>query len=482
MLAYHPYLKRVAIVCLMLTGQQAPAQIRVGIQDYATLPTGTRMSVMTTDPNGRMFVNDQRGPIFTIDRSTRAVTPYLNLNTANFPSLGLVQGNAEAGVQSLAFHPDFYNTGTAGAGKFYTLHSSNNTTVTPDFDPGGGTAFHEVLLEWRTNNTASNTFVPADAAAPFREVARFKQPFGNHNGGLIAFNSFSPNDRGNLYVALGDGGSAGDPQNNGQNAGNPYGAVLRINPTGNNSANGKYGIVPGNAFASDGLASTLAENYAIGLRNPQRFGWDSQTGQMFIADIGQNAFEEINLGVNGGNYGWNVREGSQGGNLPGAIDPAAAYARNFVTFPVTASRAVTLGEVYRGGEIPELNGKLLLGDFPTGVIYTLDVVNDPLAGGSAGLRELTMVDENGQTVRLIDLLRRAPGLAGLSRADLRFSIGMPGEVFILNKHDGIVRRLVAVPEPTSGILITASLVALSFARRRTNSSKHGVLAARMNAN
>ncbi len=468
MFAYHRYLRQVAlaIVCLLLTGQRAPAQITVGIQDYATLPTGTRMSVMTTDPNGRLFVNDQRGPIFTIDRSTRAVTPYLNLNTANFPSLGLVQGNSEAGFQSLAFHPDFYNTGTAGAGKFYTLHSSNNTTITPDFDPGGATAFHEVLLEWRTNDTTSNTFVPADAAAPFREVARFKEPFANHNGGLIAFNSSAPNDRGNLYLALGDGGSGGDPQNNGQNAGNPYGAILRIDPTGSNSANGKYGIVAGNVFASDGLASTLAENYAIGLRNPQRFGWDSQTGQMYIADIGQGTFEEINRGVNGGNFGWDVREGSQGGNVPGAIDPIADYARDFVTSPLSGSRAVTLGEVYRGGEIPELNGKLLLGDFPNGVIYTLDVDNDPLAGGSSGLKELTMIDQNGQTVRLIDLIRRTPGLDTLNRADLRFSLGTQGEVFILNKYDGIVRRLVAVPEPTSGLLVAASLAALSFARRR----------------
>ncbi len=457
-------------ICLVTMSQSTDAQITVGIQDFANLPSGTRMSVMTSDPNGRLFVNDQSGPLYMVDRNTRAVTPYLNLNTANFPDLGLVSGNGEAGFQSFAFHPDFYNVGTAGAGKFYTMHSSNNTTATPDFDPGGGTAFHSVLLEWSTNNTASNTFVPANAATPFREVARFDQPFSNHNAGLIAFNSYASaasGDRANLYVAMGDGGSGGDPQNNGQNAGNPYGSIMRIDPLGNNSANGKYGIVPGNVFASDALATTLAENYAIGLRNPQRFGWDSQTGQMYIADIGQGAFEEINRGVNGGNYGWNVREGSQGGTLPGAIDPVAEYDHgSFVTFPLSGSRAITMGEVYRGLEIPELNGQLLLGDFPNGVIYTLDVDNDPLTGGSAGLKELMMLDQNGQSVRLIDLLRQSPGLAGLNRADLRFSVGLQGEVFVLNKYDGVLRRLVAVPEPTTIAVVAVALAACGFQRRR----------------
>ncbi len=459
------------MVCLASgISQSASAQLTLGIENFATLPSGTRMSVMTTDPNGRLFVNDQNGPLYTIDRDTRSVTPYLNIDPINFSSLGLIQNNGEAGFQSFAFHPDFYNTGSAGAGKFYTMHSSSNTTSTPDFNPGGGTAFHSLLLEWQTNQPTSGTFVPANASAPFREVARFSQPFGNHNAGLIAFNTYASGasgDQRNLYVALGDGGSGGDPQNNGQNAGNPYGAILRIDPLGNNAANGKYGLVPENVFAADATNTTLAENYAIGLRNPQRFGWDSQTGAMYIADIGQGSFEEINRGVNGGNYGWDIREGSQGGTLPGAIDPVAEYDHGaFVTFPLTASRAVTTGEVYRGLGIPELNGKLLLGDFPNGVIYTLNVDNDPLAGGSAGLQELLLLDENGQSVRMIDLLRQTTGNAGLNRVDLRFSVGAPGEVFVLNKYDGVIRRLVAVPEPTANLLLALALSTFGWRRCR----------------
>ena len=134
---------------------------------------------------------------------------------------------------------------------------------------------------------------------------------------------------------------------------------------GNNSTNGQYGIVAENVFASDGSAATLAENFSIGLRNPQRFGWDDRNGNLYIADIGQNAFEEINLAQNGGNFGWDVREGSQGGNVQGAIDPVAAYSHsNFITGATTGGRAVTVGEVVLGSEIPALDGQLLLGRFP----------------------------------------------------------------------------------------------------------------------
>ena len=453
----------IVAVFVLATCPMAWSQVTVGIRDYATVPAGSRLSVMTSDPAGRVFVNDQNGPLYSIDRTTRAATPYLNLNTATYPALGLTSGG-ESGFQSFAFHPDFYTAGSAGAGKFYTMFSSTQTGVTPDFNPGGGTAFHSVLLEWTASNPAATTFQPANAAAPYREVARFNQPFGNHNAGLISFNTsaaLGSADRNNLYVALGDGGSGGDPQGNGQNAGNPYGAILRIDPTGSNSVNGKYGIVADNVLAADGNSATLAENYSTGLRNPQRFGWDSATGTMYIADIGQGAFEEINRGVNGGNFGWATREGSQGGNAPGAIDPIAQYDHGaFVTNAITGNKAVTMGDVVRGSPIADLNGKLILGDFPNGVIYTLDVDNDPLAGGSAGLQELTLLDENGQSVRMIDLIRNATGNQSLGRADIRFSYGLDGEVFVTNKFDGVIRQLVvAVPEPGSLMILMVGLVA-----------------------
>ena len=457
------------------------AQVTVGIEDYATIPgvapgVPARMSVMTADPAGRLFLNDQRGPLFTVDRDTRNVTEYLSLaDSAAYPSLDLRTG-AEPGFQSFAFHPDFYNHAAAGFGRFYTIHSSDNTAPTPDFNPGGSTVFHSVLLEWNTGTPGAATFQPSDAGQPFREVALFKQPFGNHNAGLIAFNtSVGPGDadRGNLYVALGDGGSGNDPQNNGQDTGNPYGAILRIDPLGNNSANGNYGLVAANAFAADGDSTTLPEIYSYGLRNPQRFGWDDATGDLYIADIGQNAFEEINLAANGGNFGWRLREGNQptagvgGTRPPGAIDPIAGYPHDgFLTNPTTGQRAVTLGEVARNTGIPGLDGKLLLADFPNGIIFTLDVDSDPFDGGSDGLQELQLVNELNQSVRLIDLIRDATGDPSINRTDLRFSLGIDGEVFILNKQDNVLRRLVAIPEPASLTLLLIAGVVVAGRRPR----------------
>ena len=423
--------------------------ISVGIQKFADLNLdGARMNLMTTDPSGRLFVNDQNGGLFFINRQTRQPTEYLDLSDTDlYPTLELIS-SGEPGFQSFAFHPDFATAGTGGFGKFYTIHSSRNTDPTPDFDPGGNTSFHTVLLEWNTSDPTAEVFVAADAASPFREVLRFDQPFGNHNAGQLAFNpsATAGDDRTNLYIGLGDGGSGNDPQNNGQNAGNPYGAILRIDPLGNNSANGKYGIVADNVFASDGSDATLAENFSIGLRNPQRFGWDDRTGDLYIADIGQNAFEEINLGQNGGNFGWDVREGLQGGNLPEAIDPVAAYSHsNFLTGATTGGRAVTVGEVVLESRISGLNGQLLLGDFPNGIIFSLDVGNAPLSGGQDNLEELLLIDvasDSTAPVRLLDLIDTTS-----SRADLRFSFDTGGDVFILNKRDGIIRLLVPVGEP-----------------------------------
>ena len=455
--------------------------ITVGIEEYASIGTGARMNLMTTDPSGRLFVNDQRGGLFFIDRETRASNEYLDLSNGDlYPSLELTDILGEPGFQSFAFHPDFATAGTGGFGKFYTMHSSDNTDPTPDFDPGGNTSFHSVLLEWNTSDPTANTFVAADAANPFREVLRFDQPFGNHNAGQLAFNPStddnSAGDRNNLYVGLGDGGSSNDPQNNGQDASNPYGAILRIDPLGNDSANGQYGIVNDNVFALDAPEEeTLAEIFSFGLRNPQRFGWDDRSGDLYIADIGQNAFEEINLAQNGGNFGWNAREGSavrpgfQGDDITDAIDPVAAYDHGgFVTDPTVAGRAVTVGEVVLESGIAGLDGQLLLGDFPNGIIYTLDVDNDPLDGGQSQLDELLLIDVNSDSmdpVRLLELLNTTS-----PRADLRFSFDTGGDVFILNKRDGIVRRLVAnpVPEPsaTAFCLLLSGFLATRRSRRR----------------
>jgi hypothetical protein len=451
----------------------SPSGIFVSLQPVAVIPDSTpaapaRISVVTQDPSGRLLANDQRGPLYSFSESNGAVSKYLDLR--DYPELAIVS-TPEKGFQSFAFHPDFYASNQLGFGRFYTLHTTSNITVPPDTDPGGPTDSHTLLLEWRTGNPGSATFAPANPAVPYRLMFRLKQPFGNHNGGLIAFNPTSPPgdaDYGNLYIALGDGGAGGDILEMAQNPSTPYGAILRINPLGADGLQGRYGIVRSNALAQDGSASTLAEIYCFGLRNPQRFGWDAQTRRMFIADIGQGAVEEINLAVNGANYGWDTREGSfsfEPGLEVGLTNPVAEYDH---TNPVSVlptpigNRAVTLGEVVRGSPIFALNGKLLAGDIPTGVMFVLDVDRDPLNGGQDGLFELGLVDGSGAVVSFLDVINRARsdrGLGAVNRADIRFSVNTGGRIFVSNKHDGIVRRMIAAAPPANWAAIYSMLFA-----------------------
>ncbi|NBD37456.1 MAG: hypothetical protein GVY10_02675 [Verrucomicrobia bacterium] len=441
----------------------------VMVEEVATIPDSTsgnppRMSVVTTDPAGRLFVNDQRGPLYLVRPDSGNVELYLDLRS--YPELDIV-ATWEAGFQSFAFHPDFADPGKAGYGRFYTIHSCGNTDPSPDFSTALDTGFDTLLLEWRTDDPDRSTFVPADGEQPYREVLRIRQPYGNHNAGLIAFRTVArPGDPayGLLYAAIGDGGSGGDPQENAEDPGNPFGAILRIDPLGNDSPNGQYGIPPENALAADGDAQTLGEIYAYGLRNPQRFAWDLVTGNGYIADIGQNSVEEINLLANGAHYGWDLREGRfayEGGTSPVELtDPIAAYdhSNTFAAPPVNrSSRAVTTGEVARGTLLPSLEGHLLLADFPAGILFALDLESGSLDGSQTGLREIRLRKEGGAPVRFLDLInasRSDRGLGTTSRTDLRFSIGTPGQIYLSNKQDGVLRRI--VPEADAEISLAPS--------------------------
>jgi hypothetical protein len=437
----------------------------VEVTEVAVVPDSStnqppRLSVLTQDASGRLFVNDQRGPLYVINEASGTATEYLDLR--DYSALD-IRSTFEAGFQSFAFHPGFLNPASSGYGLFYTIHSSGNTAASPDFDPGGSTSFHTLLLEWHTDTPATDTFVPADPQNPYRELMRLKQPYGNHNAGLIAFNPLARAghpDYGNLYIAIGDGGSGGDPQENGEDPGNPYGAILRIDPLGTDSANGAYGIVAANALAADGNSATLGEIYCYGLRNPQRFAWDLVTGNCFIADIGQNAVEEIDLAANGANFGWDDREGSfpfESNSAAGLTGPVAEYDHtNTVASPPTSigNRAVTTGEVARGTCVPGLEGNLLFGDFPMGLVFLLPVDSDPLDGGQDGISELFLHEGDGTPVRLLQLInatRSDRGLPAASRADLRFSVNTPGRIYLTNKQDGVVRRILPASDPSVAI-------------------------------
>src|SRR5688572_5589431 len=432
--------------------------IKVNFVEFATLPDlggpmPARPMVLVDEPGTRrLFTNDMRGPLYTIPREGKTVTVYLDVNDPKWGVNVNATGN-ERGFQSFAFHPQFARQGTPGFGKFYTYTDTANTTATADFKPGGGTHTHDtVLLEWTAKNPAAATY---DGGAP-RELMRFEQPFGNHNGGQVAFNPLAaPNsaDFGLLYVGSADGGSGGDPINLGQNLSSAFGKMLRIDPLAKNSPNGKYGIPKDNPFVNDNDPNTLGEIYAVGMRNPQRFAWDSRNGNLFVADIGQNIVEEVSEVTKGGNLGRNKWEGSFGCISRQAVSLENPRSDPNMTYPIVEygqidpllqnSSAVTMGVVYRRKEIPQLTNLLIFGDNPSGEVFYVSADKLP-NGGQDAIRRI-LFNDKGQPKTLLQLVQEknvAQGKPASTRADLRFGEGPNGEVFLLTKRDGVIRQIV----------------------------------------
>jgi hypothetical protein len=252
----------------------------VDYREFATLPdidgVAARMMLLVQEPGTRnLFVNDMRGPLYRVSADGREVTLYVNIDDPKWARDVQSQGR-ERGFQSFALHPQFNERGTPGYGKFYTWSDVADKEPTPDFTPAGdGDAHDMVLLEWTARNPSAAAF---DGDVP-REMLRVQHPFANHNGGLLAFNPLArpgQPDYGKLYIGSADGGSGGDPMNMAQNMGSIFGKILRIDPLGNNSRNGKYGIPADNPFV--GMPGAFGEIYALGVRNPQRFASDGRRG------------------------------------------------------------------------------------------------------------------------------------------------------------------------------------------------------------
>src|SRR5215203_921015 len=395
----------------------------------------------------RLFVNTMTGMLYAISYDGQAVTPYLDINDAKW-GIPVQSGNSERGFQSFAFHPEFAQNGRPGYGRFYTWLDTSDMTAAPDFTPSGNGRTHdEVLLEWTAKSPRAATY---DGAAP-RELFRVAHPFANHNGGQIAFNPLArpgTPEFGLLYIGSADGGSGGDPYNHAQNLGSVFGKILRIDPLGRNSKNGKYGIPAANPFTKN--PDALGEVYSYGHRNPQRFWWDAKNGNMFEAEIGQNINEEINQIVAGGNYGWNVWEGSvkyfnrevsvdDQRSDPKMIYPIADFDH---TDPLLQRLAAATGiYVYREKTVPQLTNLLIFGDNPSGEVFYVNA--DNLPKGGQNFKRILFKDkgENKTLLQLINDKRTAQGKKPATRADMRMGMGPNSQLFILNKQDGIIRRV-----------------------------------------
>ena len=431
--------------------------IQVRFTEFASIPdvdgVAARTMLLVDQPaTRRLFVNDMRGPLYTVSYDGKAVSLYVDVNAPHW-GVRVQSMGRERGFQSFAMHPQFGRAGTPGFGKFYTWTDTSNTAPTPDFVPGGGTNTHAtVLFEWTTANPAAATY---DGGPP-REMLRLEQPFANHNGGHLSFNPLAAPgsaEFGLLYVGAADGGSGGDPLGLGQNLGSPFGKILRIDPLGRNSVNGKYGIPPSNPFVSDGNPATLGEIYLFGVRNPQRFGWDPRNGNLFVADIGQDIVEELSVARAGANLGWNRWEGSFRFISRTAVDLAKRRADPAVTYPVVeygqldpllqSTSAVTGVHVYRRNTIRQLENLVLFGDLPSGEIFYIHADALP-SGGQDAIRRI-LLNDGGVAKTFLTVIQEknvTQGKAPTTRADLRFGDGPNGQVFLTNKHDGTIRLLV----------------------------------------
>ena len=291
------------------------------------------------DGSGRIFFAEQQGVILAVPNDPEVLDPEVFLDIENDVRFNPKQN--EEGLLGLAFHPNFKENGEFFL--YYTIkkglvsHVSRFKTLKDDPTKGDPES-EEILLT-------------------------IEQPYWNHNGGSI---EFGPD--GYLYVGLGDGGAGGDPHGNGQNLGTWLGSILRIDV--DHKDEGKnYAIPKDNPFVD--TEGAKPEIYAYGLRNIWRLTFDRETGALWVGDVGQNIWEEIDIIEKGGNYGWNVREGlhpfSDQYAKKGAeyIDPIFEYHHN-------VGKSITSGYVYRGEKVPELKGKFIYADYVSGKVWALD--------------------------------------------------------------------------------------------------------------
>ncbi len=313
-------------------GPQGPGQTPGSeALELTRVVSGLDGPVFLTAPPGdpRLFVVEQPGRIRIIADATLRADPFLDISSR-------VQAGGERGLLGLAFHPDY-----ASNGRFYVHYTR--------LDGNSRIARFEVSADPDSADAASET-----------PVLQVFQPFANHNGGMIAFGP-----GGELFIGLGDGGSGGDPQANGQNVDTLLGALLRIDV----DAAEPYAIPAGNPFAADG---GRPEIWAWGLRNPWRFAIDETEGRLWIADVGQSRAEELNrqpLDAAGVNYGWNVMEGLE--CFQASSCDTGGLATPLLEYEHGPGCSVIGGFVYRGDGVPELRGEYLFSDFCAGFVRSV---------------------------------------------------------------------------------------------------------------
>ena len=372
-------------------GATMPPPQPTGIQVTRVYPaltfTNPVLAVQPPGDDARWFVVEQAGRVLAFDNLDTVTT------TSEFIDISArVQDGGERGLLGMAFDPQF-----ASNGRVFLHYTRDNGQL-------------QSVLAAYTSADAGATLDPASESI----LLTVDQPFDNHNGGHLAF---GPD--GMLYMALGDGGSGGDPQDNAQNTRTLLGKLLRIDV----SSGTDYAIPTDNRWAdnlpcTNGVSADAAECpeiHAYGLRNPWRFSFDGSTGELWVGDVGQDDWEEVDRIVAGGNYGWRFREGAHCFNPPSGcptenngdvlVDPDAEYDHGL-------GSSVTGGYVYRGTNIGSLLGRYVFGDFGSGRIFS----HTP---GSGDLAPEELLDTT------------------LSISS--FALGEDGEIYVVDYQGGLYR-------------------------------------------
>jgi glucose/arabinose dehydrogenase/cytochrome c2 len=428
-----------------------------GLELFTTIPPSsdsgklplTRIITLDYQPATKeSFVLDQRGKLYKLNDNKPGI--YMNIAELR-PKFIPVPGLA-TGFGSFAFHPDF-----AKNGLLYTTHTEPAGTAKADFAYADSikVTLQWVLTEWKADDPTAATF-----SGKGRELFRVNMVTGIHGVQQITFNPRSKpgdDDYGLLYIGVGEGGAveSGYPFL-AHNLHNVWGTVLRIEPTGNNSANKQYGIPKHNPFAENKDPKILKEIYAYGFRNPNHITWSS-TGQMLVSNVGHGNIESLDLITPGADYGWPIREGTfvvdPYGNLNKVFQLPANDNIYKITYPVAEfdhdeGKAISGGYEYTGTAVPQLKGKFLFGDIPSGRLFYVEMA-DIKRGKQAPIKEWKM-SINGKQTSFKDII-------GKGRIDLHFGRDANGELYLLTKADGKVYKLVSAEITTPNVATQAKL-------------------------
>lgn len=411
--------------------------LQLSLQEVATAPATAdkvplaRINKMLVLPGkkDRQFIADLRGILYEWQNGQLQV--YMDMNKER-PGFIHTPGLA-TGLGSYAFHPQFYKNGL-----FYTTHTEKPRSAQADFAIADSikTSLQWVLTEWKVTNPKSAVF----SGKP-RELWRIDMVSGIHGVQEITFNPYAgpgSADYGLLYIGIGDGGASEKGYYWLCNSNSRmWSSVIRIDPLGRNSRNGKYGIPANNPFVKEQIPDALPELFCRGFRNPNRISW-TPSGQMLITDIGHANAEEINLGIAGADYGWPEREGTFVINHRAKMDKVYAlpevdqpYSYPAAQYDHDEGKAISGGFVYTSKDFALLTGKYIFGDIVNGRVFYIDSSLTP--GEQTPILEMEVVVA-GKVTSFREL-------SGSKKTDLRFGFGLNNELYLFTKADGKIYKV-----------------------------------------